>query len=374
MVKTPPFHGDNMGSNPVGVIKNPYTTVCGFFVFYLIKTLALHKLSLGCDKMCTAVFTKTQFGSYFGRNLDFEHSFGEKICITPRNHGFNFTCGLCVSQNYAIIGMALLSCDYPLYFDATNEYGLSIAGLNFPLCSHYNPNIEGKLNIASYELIPYILSQYKTVDELKEFIYNINITNASFNDKFPPTPLHWLIADKEKSVTLEQTKNGLKVYDNPCGVLTNSPEFNIQLFNLNNYIGISPNEPENTFSKKLDLKTYSKGMGALGLPGDYSSVSRFVRAAFVNLNISHSDDEYGRINEFFHILNSVYQHRGCIKTHAGFEHTRYSSCCDLNSGIYYYTAYNNSNINGVDMYKENLDSSKLIIHDLKYKMNINIQN
>ena len=324
--------------------------------------------------MCTAVFHKTQFGSYFGRNLDFEHGFGEKICITPRNHGFKFTCGLAASQNHAIIGVALPVSNYPLYFDATNEYGLSMAGLNFPLCSHYNTNIEDKINIASYELIPYILSQYKTVDELMDFIYNINITNASFNDELSPTPLHWLIADKQKCITLEQTKNILKVYDNPCGVLTNSPEFNIQLFNLNNYIGISPQEPENSFSKKLDLKNYSKGMGALGLPGDYSSQSRFVRAAFVNLNISHSDDDYNIINDFFHILNSVYQHKGCVKTDLGEEHTLYSSCCDLNSGIYYYKCYNINNINAVDMYKENLNSSKLIVYELENKPTLNIQN
>lgn len=324
--------------------------------------------------MCTAVFSKTQFGSYFGRNLDFEHGFGEKICITPRNLGFNFTCGLSLSQNYAIIGMALPHSNYPLYFDATNEYGLSVAGLNFPYVAQYNRSLEGKINIASFEVIPYILSQYKTINELKDFIYNINITNQAFNDELPPTPLHWLIADKEKSITLEQTKNGLKVYDNLCGVLTNSPEFNIQLFNLNNYIGLSAVEPENRFSKKLDLKNYSKGMGALGLPGDYSSVSRFVRAVFVKLNIIYSDDEYSRVNEFFHVLNSVYQHKGCVKTILGYEHTRYSSCCDLNSGTYYYKSYDNPNINAVDMYKENLNSSKLITFDLKNKMNVNIQN
>ena len=324
--------------------------------------------------MCTAVLKKTPQGSYFGRNLDFEHSFGEKICITPRNYCFNFSNGLSVSKSHAIIGMALPLDDYPLYFDASNEYGLSMAGLNFPHFSQYNPHTDGKINIASYELIPYILSQYKTVCEVMEFVCSINITNKPFKNELPPTPLHWLVADKEKSISLEQTKDGIKVFDNPCHVLTNSPDFNIHLFNLNNYMSVSSMKAENNFSKQLDLIEYSKGMGALGLPGDFSSASRFVRASFVNLNIKISENEHDRVNDFFHILNSVYQYKGCVKTDDGNEYTQYSSCCDLNKGIYYYTCYNNSNINAVDMHRENLNSSKLIIYEIANKIKINIIN
>lgn len=319
--------------------------------------------------MCTAVL----HDGIFGRNLDFEHSFGEKICITPRNYSFNFSNGLTLSKTYALIGMALPVDNYPLYFDAANEYGLSMAGLNFPGFSQYNPYIEGKINIASYELIPYILSQYKTVSEINEFIHKVNITNKPFNSSLIPTPLHWLIADKENSITLEQTKEGLKVYDNPCGVLTNSPDFKFHLFNLNNFMSVSKFSAENKFSSDLDLKNYSKGMGALGLPGDFSSVSRFVRASFVKLNIEHSFDD-NIINDFFHILYSVYQYMGCVQTEDGNEYTQYSSCCDLNKGIYYYTTYNNININAVDMHRENLNSSRLITYELNKNMNINIIN
>jgi len=324
--------------------------------------------------MCTAVLKKTTQGLYFGRNLDYEHSFGEKICITPRNYGFNFTNGRSLSKSYAIIGMALPIDNYPLYFDATNEYGLSMAGLNFPHFSQYNPYIDGKINIASYELIPFILSQHKKVSEVIEFICNINITNKSFKNELPPTPLHWIIADKDRSIVLEQTEGGVSFFDNPCGVLTNSPDFKIHLFNLNNYMSVSRYSAENNFSKGLDLKNYSKGMGAIGLPGDFSSVSRFIKASFVNLNIEHGFDDYNIINDFFHILNSVYQYKGCVKTDEGNEYTQYSSCCDLNKGIYYYTTYNNSNINAVDIHKENLESSKLITYELNYKMNINMLN
>ncbi|MBQ6895250.1 MAG: choloylglycine hydrolase [Clostridia bacterium] len=323
--------------------------------------------------MCTAL-TVNANDNYFGRNLDYEYSFGEKICITPRKYPFYFSNGDFLSDHYAIIGMALITDNYPLYFDATNEHGLSMAGLNFPGNAVYNQCSNDKINIASYELIPYILSQYKTLSQLMEFIDSINIINKPFKNELPPTPLHWLIADKEKCICLEQTKEGLNVYDNPCGVLTNNPEFHMQLFNLNNYLSLSSKEPENRFSKDINLNTYSKGMGALGLPGDFSSASRFIKACFVKLNMIFGETESDRINDFFHVLSSVCQYRGCVKTADGNEYTQYSSCCNADRGIYYYTSYNNQNINAVDMHRENLNSSFLIAHELIKTINITMQN
>lgn len=314
--------------------------------------------------MCTAV-SVTAGDHYFGRNLDYEYDFGEKIVITPRKYEFKFQNGEASGEHYAIIGMALPKNGYPLYFDAANEAGLSVAGLNFPHFARYNHKKEGKTNIASYEFIPWVLTNCSTVDGAKKLLENLSVTDDAFDESTPPTPLHWLISDRERSITIEQTQKGLFVYDNPVGVLTNSPSFDMHLLNLSNYMSVTAKEPENLFSEKISLAPYSRGMGGIGLPGDLSSMSRFVRASFTKLNSVWEETEKEKIHQFFHILYSVYQQKGCAMVGNGFEMTNYSSCINTDKGIYYYTTYYNSTITAVNMYGENLDTNEIIIKELE---------
>lgn len=324
--------------------------------------------------MCTAVTYKTK-DFYFGRTLDYEFSYGDEITITPRNYVFNFRNKEAIHTHYAIIGMAYITENYPLYYDAINEKGLSIAGLNFVGNAYYNEIKEGKDNIAQFEFIPWILSQCATVKEAKALIEKINLTNISFNEKLPLAQLHWLIADENEAITVESVKEGIKIYENPVGALTNNPTFDKQLFNLNNYINLSTKTPTNKFSENLNLQTYSRGMGAIGLPGDLSSQSRFVRISFVKMNSISKDDEKSSVSQFFHILNSVDQQRGCCELENGeYEITIYTSCCNATKGIYYYTTYDNHQINAVDMHKENLDGHELVRYQLISEEQINIQN
>jgi len=327
--------------------------------------------------MCTAVTYKTK-DHYFGRNLDLEYSYNETVTITPRNYVFQFRKMGKLESHFAMIGMAYIVEEYPLYYDATNEKGLSVAALNFPENADYKPYCYGKDNITPFELIPWILGQCSTVDETKKLLARINLLNEDFSDELPLSPLHWIISDKECSITLESVKSGIKVYDNPVGVLTNNPMFDYQIFNLNNYMRLTNGEPENKFvanNSDLKLKTYSRGMGAIGLPGDASSMSRFVRATFVKMNSVSGDTENESVSQFFHILKSVEMQRGCVK--AGeklYAITIYSSCCNIDRGIYYYTTYGNSQIHAVDMHKENLRGSALIAHQIKKEPIIEYQN
>ena len=324
--------------------------------------------------MCTAATYKTK-DFYFGRTLDYEYSYKEEVTITPRNYEFKFRNVNNLTSHYAIIGMAFISDDYPLYYDAVNEEGLAIAGLNFVGNAYYNERQLNKENIAQFELIPYLLGSCSSVKEVKKLLEKINITNEAFSEELPLAQLHWIISDKEDCITLESVKEGLKIYDNPVGVLTNNPTFDKQLFNLNNYSGLSPKNKENTFNNKLNFDIYSRGLGALGLPGDLSSMSRFVRVAFVKMNSLSEENEIASVSQFFHILNSVDQQRGCCDLgNNKFEITIYTSCCNTNKGIYYYTTYNNHQITAVDMHKENLNGSTLIHYPLITGEQIYFQN
>lgn len=314
--------------------------------------------------MCTAVSVNLGC-NYFGRNLDFEYSFGERVVITPRNYKFYFTNGENITTHYSMIGMAIVNKGYPLYFDATNECGLSIAGLSFPEYAKYNTIKNEMVNIASFELIPYILCKCKDISQVRDLLKNVNITSEQADGNLKPTPLHWMISDKNMSIVLEQTKYGLKVYDNKTGVLTNSPSFDVHMINLSNHMYVSSAKIKNNITSDMNFEVYSKGMGGIGIPGDMSSMSRFVRAVFVKCNSYVSDNEYENLCQFFHILYSVYQYKGCVVTKDGYEMTHYTSCCNTDKGVYYYTTYFNRNINSIDMHKENLDAEDVIIHELK---------
>lgn len=311
--------------------------------------------------MCTAATYKTN-DFYMGRTLDYEFSYGDEITVTPRNYSFILRHGGKLENHYAIIGMAHVAGNYPLYYDAINEKGLGIAGLNFVGNATYkpvNPDSDKK-QITQFELIPFILGTCASLKEAKEALKNMDLVDTPFSPQLPVGSLHWLIADETGSITVEAVKEGLMIYDNPAGVLTNNPPFPQQMFQLNNYMHLSPKQPVNTFSKDLPLNTYSRGMGALGLPGDLSSSSRFVRASYVKMNSRCNGDELSSVSQFFHILGSVDQQRGCCEVTEGkYEITLYTSCCNATKGIYYYTTYDNHQISAVDMHKTDLNGQEL---------------
>ena len=324
--------------------------------------------------MCTAATYKTN-DFYFGRTLDYEFSYGDEVTITPRNYTFHFRKTGTLESHYAMIGMAYIAGDYPLYYDAVNEKGLGIAGLNFVGNADYKKEVKDKDNVAQFEFIPWILSQCATVKEAIASIERLNLIDEPFSKELPLAQLHWLIADRNEAITVESVKDGIHIYPNPVGVMTNNPPFEAQMFALNNYMHLSPKSPQNSFSDKLPLHTYSRGMGALGRPGDLSSQSRFIRVAFTKMNSVSGSSENESVSQFFHILGSVDQQRGCCDVGEGkYEITLYTSCCNTDKGIYYYTTYENHQITAVNMHNENLDGKNLIRYPLILGEQIKMQN
>ncbi|MDK6502362.1 choloylglycine hydrolase [Lactobacillus crispatus] len=325
--------------------------------------------------MCTSIIFSPQ-DHYFGRNLDLEITFGQQVVVTPRNYAFNFRKMPEMKHHYAMVGIALDADNYPLYFDAANEKGLGMAGLNYPDNATYYDEVANKDNIASFEFIPWILGQCATVADAKVLLKKINIVNLNFSDKMQASPLHWLIADKTGvSIVVETDKDGMHVYDNPVGCLTNNPQFSCQLFNLNNYADVSPAMPKNNFSKEANMNGYSRGLGSRNLPGGMDSESRFVRVAFNKFNAPVGKSEEENVDNYFHILHSVEQQKGLDQVGPNsFEYTIYSDGTNLDKGIFYYTTYTNQQINVVDINKEDLDAKDLIKYDMLTKPTFNHQN
>ena len=340
--------------------------------------------------MCTAISFNT-LDHYFGRNLDLEYSYQETVTITPRNYPFQFRRVENQNNHYAMIGMAYVVDGYPLYYDAVNEEGLAMAGLSFEGNAHYYEVVAGKENVTPFELIPYFLGSCSCVDEVEEKLTQVNVVKEAYSSDLPLSALHWMVSDRTRSIVIETLESGMRIYENPTGVMTNNPPFRYQLFGLNNYMALSREMPINSFSDKLKLDVYSRGMGALGLPGDLSSSSRFIRAVFAKENSVCGTSEMESISQFFHILGAVEQQRGLVKVGTikemessesdvfmmktgKYEITIYSSCCNTDKGIYYYKTYDNSQITAVDMYKENLDGQRLVSYPLLTGQQVRWQN
>lgn len=325
--------------------------------------------------MCTAItFRADSF--YMGRTLDYEKSFGESVVITPRGFHLPISSVRAEKTRYAIVGMALISDNYPLYFDAMNEAGLCMAGLNFVGNAHYaQSGAAGMENVAQYAFIPWLLGQCGSVKEARVRLKNLNLTCEAFSPALPPSQLHWLLADRESTLVIEPQVDGLHIYDNLTGVLTNNPPFPVQLHMLNYFMALSPKQPENRFSPLLPLRCDSRGMGALGLPGDLSSASRFVRAAFTRANATRGSNEEENVTQFFHILSAVEQTRGCCEVQGGeFEYTVYSSCMSPSRGVYYYATYENRALSAVKLDAANRDGTSLVSYPLEKAQNIFFRN
>lgn len=266
--------------------------------------------------MCTSLVLTTK-NTYTGRNLDLEYAFGEKVVITPRHFALKFHKMAALETHQAMIGMASVAEGYPLYAEGVNESGVYMAGLNFPGNAWYPPEGDAEEALAPYELIPYLLGTCETAEEAAEQMKGIPLLGVPFRPNMPLAPLHWHIADKHGAFVAEPMADGVKVYPDPVGVLTNNPPFPFHLTNLTQYRGLSAAQPDNTLDPALELSPFGQGMGAIGLPGDWSPASRYLRAAFCKRNSVCEPDEESSVSQFFHLLDMVTMPRGSVRTPRG---------------------------------------------------------
>jgi len=293
--------------------------------------------------MCTSM-AKQLDAFYFGRNMDLAYEFGQQVVVTPRQYPFRFRCEGDMAQHHALLGMARVQAGYPLYAEAANEHGLCMAGLNFPQSAHYHVEKHpGAANISPFELIPWVLGQCASVEEAEALLRRTHLVAIPFAEGIPPTPLHWHVADASRSIVAEPMAEGMRIWENPVGVMTNEPPFPFHLTNLRQYMHLSPHQPVSAFPEAAGLTPFGWGFGALGMPGDASPASRFVRAAF---HAAHAVQSGGP-GQFFHLLDTVAMPRGSVQDQGGHEITLYSCCIDAAGGVYYYKTYGNSRITAV---------------------------
>ena len=293
--------------------------------------------------MCTAINETTKY-HLFGRTLDLEYSLNEEIVITPRRYQFDFLHEGKLYEHYAVVGTAHIERGIPLYYDGMNEKGLCAAALRFPALAQYREKTEGKQNLTSFELIPWLLCNFDSAKSAKKALENVNITPESFSAALTSTPLHWMVGDRESAFVIESVADGIKIYDNAIGVLTNAPEFS-------------------TLCHLYDKQTESGDP----LPGDLSSTSRFLRAANAKTYTLLADKKIPSVSRFFHVLGTVNQPSGLFRADERQLRTVYTSCMDSEQLIYYFTTYDCRKIRGVRLKNAHLDLDTLLSFPMKRK-------
>lgn len=314
--------------------------------------------------MCTAIrFVDDSGNMYFGRNLDWSCSYGERVVITPVRYKPSSPFGALTEVKHAIIGMGIVQQGAPLYFDCANDAGLAVAGLNFPGYAQYaSCAVEGCTNIAAYEFPLWVSACFESVDEVEAALVDAVIVDKPINEKLPSSLLHWIIGDATRSIVVEQTAEGMQVFHNRFDVLTNQPGFMWHAENIRNYINVSPEVPGPSMWRSAELTVYGSGGGMRGLPGDYYSPSRFVRAAYLNAHYPQKSTEEENVSRLFHTLGGVAMIDGAARmTDGDFERTIFTGGVSCRTNTYYYATYDDPTIRSVALGDYDLSDMDLIV-------------
>ena len=313
--------------------------------------------------MCTSIrFNDDKGNMFFGRNLDWSNAYGQKVVITPRKYRYKSAFLGEVTGASALIGMGIVADGVPLYFDCANEWGLAIAGLNFPGYASYEQSaVEGKTNVAAYEFPLWVTLIFKTVSEAEKALKNVAIVAKPINEQYPVSQLHWIIGDKERSIVVEYTARGMEVYENDVDVLTNQPGYGWHKENLRNYMNLFPQMPKEVRWSKAKMTPFGTGSLTHGLPGDYYSPSRFVRVAYLNTHYPVQSDEASNVSRLFHTLAGVAMIDGAsMMADGAFEKTIYTGGYSALTQTYYYNTYEDPAIKSVSL-RDYLDSTELVM-------------
>lgn len=311
--------------------------------------------------MCTSLtFESTQKNHFLARTMDFGFELDGRPIAMPRNHAWTTHFGQKQQSPYGFVGTGRKLEEY-FFADGVNEKGLSIAELYFLDEAKYVPEpVENKLNLAPHEFILWVLGEIATIDELKQRIDEIVLVNAPVSLLGITVPLHFIITDRTgKSVVVETNSGAIEIKDNPIGVMTNSPEFEWHLKNLNNYIFIKPTNNPATSIDGYELKPFGQGSGTFGLPGGYTSPERFARTVYTRHLTEKGQTTGDAVNAVFHILDNVTIPKGVnIKNDGSVDYTQYRAIMDVDDLVYYLNPYSTQDVFSVTLTEELLTASE----------------
>lgn len=309
--------------------------------------------------MCTSLTYRTADDQYWlARTMDFQLELGGQPIAIPRNFSFKGVFNSEFTITYGFVGTGA-NMDGYVFVDGVNEQGLAVAALYFSNEAGYQQEpVAGKLNLASFEVLSWLLGTHKDVADVHEHLDEIAVVNYEHPMIQDNVPLHWIITDRSGNCrVLEVQADGFHWYDDTVGVMTNSPNFAWHQQNLSNYIQVHNGpQPERKFND-FTAQEVGPGSGMIGIPGDYTSVSRFVRAAYTRQYTEQVVDELA-LNTVNHMLEPFDIPKGVKQQGDGFDYTQYRAYMQLSNATYYYQAYGSTTINAVHLTEDLLNKAE----------------
>lgn len=327
-------------------------------------------LSMVHLEACTGIKLIAKDGSQVhGRTLEF----GEKVdilsAVVPRGYSFQGTTpqgpGLSYVSKYAAVG-AIAFTD-PALMDGLNEKGLAVGTFYFPTFASYSeitPENQSRA-LSPVEFPNWILTQFATVDEVKKGLKEVVIAPTITKEWGPEAaPFHYIVYDKSGNCLVIEPLNGtLVTYENPLGTFTNSPTFDWHMTNLRNFINLTPFNALPVLINGITFESFGQGSGMVGLPGDFTPPSRFVRAALFSVTATRSENVQDAIFQLFHILNQFDIPKGASRTKIGdtifIDETQLTCARDPQSLKYYFKSYDNQTIQVIDLNKFDFNEKKI---------------
>ena len=351
--------------------------------FTKFLTLAIAATAINSNIFaCTGLTLKTTDGNYVsGRTLEFGKELLDfEIVAVPKNFRYYGTIGnnekgLEWTTKYKQVGFGIV--DYDIIADGINDQGLSCGMFYFPGYAKFQKLTKDnkKNSLSAHELVSWILGNCATVEEVKDKLPKINVIGTELKELSCVPPLHFNVNDKHgHSIVIEYTNGKLTIFDNPIGIITNSPSFDWHLTNLRNFVGLTPSSNAQIDVNGLKLSPFGNGSGAFGLPGDFTPPSRFIRAAFFKLASIPSKNSFQAVCKIFHILNQFDIPEGAnIYVTNGEKHTEitlWTSASDLKNLKYYFNTHNNRQIQMLELKNIDFEENKLLRFKYINKENI----
>jgi choloylglycine hydrolase len=341
-----------------------------------LGAFALVALRTPTAPACTGITIKPKDGSViFARTLEFAADLKSNVIVVPRGTEYVGTApgdqpGLRWKTKYGTVGVNAF--DLPVVVDGLNEKGLHVGLFYFPGFAEYQDVKDADVGktLAPWEIGSYLLGTCQDITDAVAAARGVLVGDVMQKDMGFVPPVHLIVTDASgKSVVLEHVGGELKVHDNPFGVMTNSPTFDWHMTNLSNYVTLSKKNMEKIDLAGKEIKGLGQGSGMLGLPGDFTPPSRFVRAVAFSKTAQPVERARDGVLQAFHILNQFDIPKGAAQ---GIEHgqevydyTLWTSAADLKNLRYYFRTFDNSRIRMVDVKAVDLDAKAVMTISMK---------
>jgi len=324
--------------------------------------------------MCTGIGIKANNGGVvYGRTMEFGQEMDSKILMVPRNYAFIATApsgdpgGLSWKSKYAVVGANALN--QICFLDGVNEQGLAGGLFYFSGYAQFQEvqSHEISKSIAPWELITWILTNFATIEQVRAALPTIKVSNAILTAWGITPPVHAIVHDVQGNCLVIEYVNGqLHMFDNPLRVVTNAPTFDWHSTNLKNYITLTANNYEEKQLGGITFAPLGNGSGMLGLPGDFTSPSRFIRAVAFSQSVVDIKTEFHALDAVFHVLNLFNIPIGIIRERleggtVRYDYTQWTSACDLHNKRYFFNTYANPHIHMVDLMSMDIEGTEFVV-------------